>query len=153
MAPTTHSRNKSITVLLNGTIASLNNVLPMKHELSKPILQKDKIELSYAVLIGVTGDLKGKLVLLGEPSIFGSIGKVMFGMALEGEMLSSFSGELGNMVAGGIATNIVDHGLNIDITAPTILQGNTSLSGYKQAINLRVRLESGEELGLYLLLD
>ena len=51
------------------------------------------------MLIGITGDVKGLLVLEGNEIVFGGIGEAMFGMPLEGEMLGSFSGELGNMIA------------------------------------------------------
>ena len=36
----------------------------------------------------------------------------MFGMSIEGEMIESFTGELGNMVAGNLCTVLEKNGLN-----------------------------------------
>ncbi|WP_047982708.1 chemotaxis protein CheX [Ornithinibacillus contaminans] len=146
-------KSKAITVLLNGTISSIQHVIPIKHEIRKPELSNESLKLQFGVLIGITGDVKGKLVLSADQSVFGAIGQAMFGMPLEGEMLTSFSGELGNMIAGGLSTNIVQSGLKTDITAPTIIEGNTNLSGYEKAIKLPVVFESVGELILYLLVD
>lgn len=77
----------------------------------------------------------------------------MFGMPLEGEMLLSFSGELGNMIAGAISTNIADSGTDINITAPTIMQGDTTLSGYKQALEITVQFNNVGKMNTYLLID
>ncbi|WP_306419012.1 chemotaxis protein CheX [Paucisalibacillus globulus] len=145
--------SKSITLLLNGTISSLKSVIPLEHEFSRPTRVMDKLSLPYGVLIGITGDVKGQLIFSGESAVFGSIGEVMFGMPLEGEMLTSFSGELGNMIAGGLATNIGGHGIQVDITPPTIMEGHTTLSGYKKAIHIDMHYPSDRQLGVYFLLN
>ncbi|WP_163972061.1 chemotaxis protein CheX [Oceanobacillus halotolerans] len=153
MSLTVKERNRYITEILNGTYSSLKAVVPINYELSKPKLVEQSIHIQFGVLIGITGDIKGKLVLDGQTSIFGSVGETMFGMPLEGEMLTSFSGELGNMIAGGLSTNVAESGINIDITSPTIVQGNTKLSGYKKALHVSVNLENVGEMGICLLLD
>ncbi|SET07908.1 chemotaxis protein CheX [Oceanobacillus limi] len=148
-----NEKSKSITTLLNGTIASIKNVVPIQHEVNGPQLLQNALKVQFGVLIGITGDLRGKLVLTGDTKVFGGIGEAMFGMPLEGEMLSSFSGELGNMIAGGLSTNIIESGIKTDITAPTIMEGSTSLSGYEKAIHLTAAFESVGELDIYLLVD
>ena len=153
MQTTATVKSDYVTTLLNGTIASLKNIIPINHTIGKPQLSQQSLKLQFGVLIGITGDVKGRLVLSGEPSLFGSIGEVMFGMPLQDEMLVSFSGELGNMLAGGLSTIIVENGITTDITAPTIMEGNTTLSGYVRSIELPVSFESIGELKLYLLLD
>ncbi len=146
-------RNKIIKELLNGTYTSLKTVVPIKHEISKPQLLGKALHTQFGVLIGITGDVGGKLVLSGEETVFGAIGETMFGMALEGEMLASFSGELGNMLAGSLSTTIEGEGINTDITSPTIIQGNTSLSGYMQALHVTVAFAGAGDMDIYLLLD
>ncbi|MUK89038.1 chemotaxis protein CheX [Ornithinibacillus sp. L9] len=153
MTTVASEKSKSITSLLNGTITSIKGVVPIQHEINKPQLLQQSLKISFGVLIGITGDIKGKIVLSGDTSVFGSIGQAMFGMPLEGEMLSSFSGELGNMIAGQLSTNIVENGIKTDITAPTIIEGNTTLSGYEKAIHIKALFESVGELGIYLLVD
>ncbi|WP_188455881.1 chemotaxis protein CheX [Virgibacillus oceani] len=153
MTITMDKRNKIVKDLLNGTYVSLKTVVPIKHEISKPQLLGKALHTNFGVLIGITGDVRGKLVLSGDTAVFGSIGEKMFGMPLEGEMLASFSGELGNMLAGSLSTNIVEEGINTDITSPTIIQGDTSLSGYRQALHVTVGFDAVGDMDIYLLLD
>lgn len=153
LTTTVEERNKSVKVLLNGTYSAIQAVVPIKHEMSKPQLLEKSLHIQFGVLIGITGDVRGKLVLSGDTSLFGSIGQLMFGMALEGEMLTSFSGELGNMLAGSLSTNIVEEGINTDITSPTIIEGNTTLSGYEKALHVTVEFVGIGEMKIFLLLD
>ncbi|MBO1002214.1 chemotaxis protein CheX [Pseudogracilibacillus auburnensis] len=146
-------RNKSITVLLNGTNSALKQVVPIQHQLSKPKLLNELLLVHFGVFIGITGDIKGKLVLVGEQSIFGSIGEIMFGAQINDDMLVSFSGELGNMIAGNLSTNIVNSGVSIDITSPTIIEGEAKISGHEIAIQLTTTFDRVGNLDIYLLLD
>ena len=118
--------------MLNGTYTSLKTIMPIHHEIQKPRLLKQSLHLHFGVLIGMTIDIKGKLILAGNSTLFGFIGESMYGMPLEGEMLLSFSGELGNMIAGGLSTHLVDCGIKTDITSPTIIQGNVILSDHQK---------------------
>ena len=142
--------SNSITYLLNGTITAFKNIVPINHEFLKPKLLGQSLYLQYGVLIG---PVRGKLILAGDSPAFGAIGASMFGMPLEGEMLASFSGELGNMIAGSLSTVIVENGINTDITSPTILSGEATLSGYEKAIQLTAILDDVGEMEIYLLLD
>lgn len=153
MAITMNDSNKTITDLLNGTFASLKSIVPINYQMSKPHLLGKHLELQFGVLIGVTGDIKGRLILAGDKAVFSSIGEAMFGMPLEGEMLSSFSGELGNMLAGRISTTIVENGIQTDITAPTIMQGTTTLSGHEKAIHMTAEFDNIGGMDIYLLLN
>ena len=150
---TMNEKNKAITDLLNGTYESLKSVIPINYQISKPQLLGKNLEFQFGVLIGVTGDVKGSLILTGDSVVFSSIGEAMFGMPLEGEMLSSFSGELGNMLAGRISTIILENGIQTDITAPTILQGNTTLSGYEKAIHMTANFDHIGAMDIYLLIN
>lgn len=153
MTTQTIERSKAVTELLNGTLISLDSIVPIDYQTKSPQLLDKDFSLTFGVLIGITGDIKGKLVFTGNTATFGSIGEVMFGTPLEGEMLHSFSGELGNMIAGGLATNISKKGINTNITSPTIINGDTRLSGYKQALNLPIIFENKNSMNIYLLLD
>lgn len=149
----TNERNRYIKELLNGTLASIKTVVPIEHQISKPELLGQELSLQFGVLIGIRGDIKGNLVLAGETTTFASVGQTMFGMPLEGEMLTSFSGELGNMIAGSLSTNIVQSGIKTDITSPTMLQGDVQLSGYENAIKLTASFNQAGNMDIYFLLD
>lgn len=147
------SKNKLITDLLNGTYSSLKTIMPVHHEMKKPRLLKQTLHLQFGVLIGMTIDVKGKLILAGDSTLFSSIGESMYGIPLEGDMLLSFSGELGNMIAGGLSTHLVTCGIKTDITSPTIIQGNVIISNNQKALQMTAVFENREELDIYLLLD
>lgn len=148
------NRNSIVTNLLNATLASIKAVIPVEPQINKPQLLEEQCHLNFGVLVGITGDMNGKLVFTGETETFSSISQVLYQMPLEGEMLLSFSGELGNMIAGGMATQLTAGDANsVMITSPTILQGNTKLSGYKQALKLGVLFKDIGQLDTYLLID
>jgi len=141
-----------VTELLNGTITALKNVVPIKPKIAPPEIQDTDLELSYGVLIGFTGDLKGNLVIRGDLQTFGAIGQEMFGMPLQDEMLRSFTGEFGNMLAGSLATLVSLKGWETDITAPTIVQGQSTLSGYEKSIKLPIVYDQLGNLDIFLMM-
>jgi chemotaxis protein CheX len=111
------------------------------------------IELEIGIIIGITGSLRGKLVLSGLDTAFQGIGEMMYGMKLDGPMLESFAGELGNMIGGNFSIELSKFNVPIDITAPTILHGNTRISGYRSAMQIRTILMNDSNFEVYLLLD
>lgn len=132
---------KSVTDILNGTIESVKAVLPFDVTVDKPSLFTQPFtQHSIGVLIGMTGDVRGRVIIDGEEEIFGKIGEGMFGMVLEGEMLESFAGELGNMIAGNLSTSIAARGFEMDITPPTVLVGQTKVYGFSRAFRLPIHI-------------
>lgn len=148
-----NEKTQSITTLLNGTNRALKSVVQIEHEVSKPKLLRKTLRVHYGVFIGITGDIKGKLLLLGDKDVFSSIGSVMFGAELDEEMLNSFSGELGNMIAGNISIAIENEGVLIDITEPSVIEGDATISGYEMAIHLVSTFEDVGDMNIYLLID
>lgn len=132
---------KSITDILNGTIEAVKAVLPFEVSVDKPSLFTQPFtQHSIGVLIGMTGDVRGRVIIDGEAEIFGKIGEGMFGMFLEGEMLESFAGELGNMIAGNLSTTISQRGFEMDITPPTVFVGQTKIYGFNRAFRLPIHV-------------
>lgn len=134
---------KSITDILNGTIEAVKAVLPFEVSVDKPSLFTQPFtQHSIGVLIGMTGDVRGRVIIDGEAEIFGKIGEGMFGMFLEGEMLESFAGELGNMIAGNLSTTISQRGFEMDITPPTVFVGQTKIYGFNRAFRLPIHVSN-----------
>lgn len=145
---------EKITTILNGTIESIRSVIPLTMAIDKPSLFNQPFtQMSISVLIGMTGDLRGRLMIEGHETMFGNIGETMFGMPLEGEMLKSFTGELGNMIAGNLATIVSQKGITIDITPPTVLVGQTKIYGFDKAFRVPIHFENKGELQLILTID
>ncbi|MRH42110.1 chemotaxis protein CheX [Aquibacillus halophilus] len=153
MSAQLENKNHVVKELYNGTIQSLKTIIPIQHVIGKPSVINNSVSIEFGVLIGFTGNLKGELIIKGDTTLFSSVGKEMYGMPLEGEMLSSFSGELGNMIAGSIATNIAEKGIETDITYPTVLSGNTKLSGFKKALLVTVTYADIGDMEVYFLFN
>lgn len=145
--------SQTITELLNGTITTIQSIVPIENNIIKPRLVSDEFELNYGVLIGITGDVKAKLIFTGSTSMFSVIGEKMYGMPLEGEMLFSFSGELGNMIAGGLSTSIAGNGASVNITTPTVMNEITTVKGYKRIVELPIIFKDIGKMNTYLLIN
>ncbi|HLR52804.1 MAG TPA: chemotaxis protein CheX [Candidatus Avamphibacillus sp.] len=146
--------SRSITCLLNSTLSSLQTVILIPHTIKKPTLLKEKhFECKFGVSIRIVGDIKGKLVMTGEPANLGFIGEEIFGTPIQPEMLPSFTGELANILAGRLSEYIKEDGVVINISSPTIMEEGTMLSGYKQGLNVPVLFPDNLEFEIYLLLD
>ncbi|WP_419961967.1 chemotaxis protein CheX [Psychrobacillus sp. BM2] len=148
------SASKHIQTILNGTIQSLKSVIPITMDIKSPSLMIQPFEQKeMGVLIGIIGDIKGRIIIDSTAECFSAIGATMFGMPLEGEMLESFTGELGNMVAGNICTSVAANGVEIDITPPTVIVGTTRLYGFQHAFKLPVTIENIGEITIILTID
>ena len=148
------STSKHIQTILNGTISSLKTIIPMNIEVKSPSISSEPyIQEQMGVLIGIVGDIKGRIIIDGTPAAFGGVGAAMFGMPLEGEMLESFTGELGNMIAGNLCTIVGQDGLNLDITPPTVMVGNTKLYGFQKLFRLPAVIENIGDITILLTID
>jgi chemotaxis protein CheX len=115
--------------------------------MAKPkLMSKNEVNANLGVLIGMTGDYKGQIILKGSAETFSQIAFAMFGMAAEGEFLMSFTGELGNMLAGNMMTFASEEGIAMDITTPTIWEGNTTLHNVKSPVELPIVFEGAGEI-------
>lgn len=113
------STSIQIQAVLNGTINALKSVIPYDIQVSPPTITSDPYEQNeIGVLIGMVGDLKGRIIIDSTPDTFSAIGAGMYGMTLEGAMLESFTGEFGNMIAGNLCTFAAEKELDLDITPP-----------------------------------
>jgi chemotaxis protein CheX len=111
------------------------------------------IDIEMGVIIGLTGSFSGKLVLTGLESTFQGISEMMYGMILEGAMLESFAGEIGNMIGGHFSIGLSKYNVPIDITAPMILQGNARISGYRAGSRVQALFINNSQLEIYFLQD
>ncbi len=143
-----------ITEVLNGTIESVQSIIPFDVSIDSPsLIEAPLIQADLGVLIGMTGDMTGRLVIEGTHQSIGSIGEKMFGMPVEGEMLESFTGELANMIAGNLATVVSQKEVSIDITPPTVIVGSTKLYGFEKAFRVPVELSDQDSLQLILMVE
>jgi chemotaxis protein CheX len=129
----TTAASSVITEILNGTIQSVSTVIPIPMTRERPSMVKGPIlQSEIGVLLGIAGSVPGQLLVHGTRQVFSGIASAMFGMALNDDMLESFIGELGNMLGGNMCTNVSSAGILIEITPPTVLVGETKLTGFSQ---------------------
>ncbi len=146
--------SQHIQTILNGSINSLKSILPMELNIQSPsVLTEPFIQKEMGVLIGLIGDIKGRIIIDSTASSFSAIGAKMFGMPIEGEMLESFAGELGNMFAGNLCTHVGQQALNVDITPPTVMVGNTKLFGFEKAFKLPTIIDEVGTLTILFTID
>jgi chemotaxis protein CheX len=150
---TNMSISSHVTSTLNATIESIKMVIPLNITVSKPEIIDAPLHSEMGVLIGITGEIRGRILFQGPVQTFSSIGATMFGMALEGDMLESFAGELGNMIAGSISTVIYQGGTTIDITPPTVIVGNSRVSGFNQGVRIPADIECAGEFNIVLMIE
>ena len=99
-----------------------------KPELGKVYIRNDSSFLSneVAVIVGLTGRIRGQVVLsFSKKSALSVASAMMGGMAvneLDGISKSAIS-ELANMIMGNTATILASRGIGIEITPPSLLMG------------------------------
>lgn len=148
------STSKHIQTILNGTVHSLKSILPVDIQVQAPSMSSEPFEQQeMGVLIGLVGDYKGRVIIDGVPDTFSGIAEKMFGMSIEGEMLESFSGEFGNMIAGNLCTYLGEHEITMDITPPTVMVGRTKLYGFQKAFKLPAAVDGIGNITILLTLD
>lgn len=142
----------SMTCLLNSTFSSLQTVIAMPHTIRKPAIIDCLIDLDYGVSIGIDGDLHGKFVISGRQPTFRLIAENVFQVPIHENMICSSTGELANVLAGGLSTHLAKDGLHIKTTFPTMMKTATQLIGYDQALKVTVLFQETKELDVHLLL-
>ncbi len=138
-----------ITTVLNATLSSLEELLTITigkvRLISAPVVQHD-----FGVLVGITGDLKGRLFVFGQHDVFREAGLSMYGIDLPEDLVESFVGEFGNSVAGRMATLLSSQHIAIDITPPTTMKGTVHVGGFHHALQVPFETERGSKGSLTL---
>lgn len=110
----------SLEYLLKSAISSFQTMVPVSITIESTYSpSSDSIFAIQHVHIGLTGDVSGSLIIKGEERTFSNLARSMFGMEVEGAMLQSFTCELGNMIAGNLATEATNAQVSLDITTPS----------------------------------
>lgn len=146
---------KHINPFLQSSISVVESVTKVKLTVGKPELTDFHLKkLTYAIQVGIVGEMKGQVILAIEDDIAKEIAsKMMFGMPVTelDEMSSSALNELGNMIMGNTATIFSTLGILIDITPPLAVYGSdlilkTDIDGLK----IPLLNEGREYIGLYI---
>ncbi|MDG5786777.1 chemotaxis protein CheX [Evansella sp. AB-P1] len=138
---------------INGMIKSVMDIIPTETKVDSPsLIKKEFYKREMGVLIGLTGNLSGQVLIEGDKDAFNFIAQSMYGMALEGEMLESFIGELGNMISGNMITNISKKEISLDISPPTVIVGVSKFTAFENGIQLGVNLSENDKITIVLMI-
>ena len=100
--------------------------------IGKPYFKTNEFgEESAIIMIGLTGQLKGQVLLaFTMQSALDAASKMMMGMPVTAldDMAKSAISELGNMIMGNAAIVFSSNGVGIDITPPTLSHGEVSFT-------------------------
>lgn len=117
----------------------------------KPSLKETKFTgESLIIIIGVTGEMRGQIIIELTNEIACDIaGKMMMMGPLPAldEMGQSAICELGNMIMGNTATLFSGKGIGIDITPPTVCKGDVSFaSNFAKNLCIPLSYEGGKAI-------
>lgn len=108
--------------------------------------KKDLVDTGVVIILGIVGDVKGNVVYtLSVDSAKRIASTMMMGMPIEqfDDMAKSALQELTNMLTANAATFFSNIGITIDISTPTLLQGE----------NISIKMNSEPVLCVQLLAD
>jgi chemotaxis protein CheX len=135
---------------VNPFLESFTTVMPQlgysniqKGELS--VKGEELVNSGVIIIIGIVGKMRGNVVYsLGAKSAK-SIASTMMGMPIDelDEISKSALSELANMLTASAATSFYNLGLPIDISTPTLLQGE----------NISIKMSSNQVLCVQLMAD
>lgn len=120
-------RIEYINPFVGASIDILEEVLASKVDRGNIFLRpSNEASMGYAVLIGMTGQVTGRILLEMTEETAVKISNVMLGESYETmvEMAQSAISEIGNMIAGRAITKLHNLGFVFEITPPTLVKGD-----------------------------
>lgn len=116
--------------LIAGTQV-LKNMCFVDAQIGKPYLKDATFTSdSLVIIIGVTGEMRGQVMIAFENAVACDIASKMCMMPITqlDELSTSAICELGNMIMGNTATVFSTKGIGIDITPPTVCMGDVAFT-------------------------
>lgn len=121
-----------INVFLMAASKILQDMCGYNPKIGKPSVKSCEFkDDTVVIMIGVTGEMKGQVMLSFEDAVACDIAGKMMMMPVEqlDEISTSAICELGNMIMGNASTVFSVEGIGIDITPPTMCKGNVAFQG------------------------
>lgn len=122
-----------------------SQMLGIDAAIGKPFIKQDRYtEDHLLIMLGVVGQVEGQVILsFDNATALGVASKMcMMEMTEMNEIAQSALCELGNMILGNAATVLSTSNILVDITAPSVVQGNVSIK-VLQAENVCIPLDLG----------
>lgn len=120
-----------INPFLMASVKILKDVCQVDATVGRPCVKSTQFtDDSLVIMIGVTGEMKGQVLINFTNPVACDIASKMTFMPITvlDELGVSAVSELGNMILGHAATLFFAKGIEIDITPPTTCHGNVSFN-------------------------
>ncbi|WP_379131150.1 chemotaxis protein CheX [Paenibacillus sp. sgz500958] len=132
-------------IQINAVVSGLEKVLTQYLGLSfrsgEPLLQQSSVHTdSVAVMVGMTGDVRGEIILSMDYEVLKGIVSVMCGFTVDSidDMGWSAFGEFGNWVGAACCSAFNDLQMNTNITPPVLHEGKSNLRTSSSFISIPV---------------
>ncbi|MGF7045888.1 chemotaxis protein CheX [Paenibacillus sp. DS2015] len=144
--------HEEVRDLLAITIESVHQIITIPSRIQSPkSFANTVLQSEMGVLVGIAGDVSGRILMEGERQTFIKLGESLYGMSLSGEMFHSCIAEIMNMIAGRTSTIISEMGRYIDITPPIIMVGRVRMYGFEQGLSVTLDFKNVGQIHLSLL--
>lgn len=145
----------NINPFLQSSLSIFESVATLKLTVGRPSISSLTFhDSTYTIQVGVTGEMKGQVIMAMSDIIAKDIAsRMMFGMPVNtlDEMACSALNELDNMIMGNTATIFSTLGKIIDITPPiSTLGSNIVMNSDIEAIKVPLLLDGKEYVSLYI---
>lgn len=146
---------RHINPFLQSAVTIFESAAQMKLTIGKPSVSNlDFPDSIFALQVGLTGDLKGQVLLeMNIENAKAIASKMMFGMPVTelDEISSSALSELSNMIMGNTATLFSTQDIHIDITPPMSMIGTQMhIQADVQALRIPLIYENQDYVNLYI---
>ena len=128
-------------------------VLKLEMTIGKLVLKDSHmLEDIFVIVIGVSGDFHGRVMLCLKRETACKIASIMMGKPVIklNEMSKSAVGELANMILGRSGIIFANRGINVSISPPTIIQGDklTISPISKNIVSIPLHLSNNEVISM-----
>ncbi len=121
-----------VNIFLMAATKVISEACNISPHVGKPYIREGHFtEDSIVIMIGVTGEIQGQVMLVFKKAAALTIASKMMFMEVTqlDEISTSAICELGNMIMGNASTVFSTKNIGIDITPPSMCEGNFSVSG------------------------
>lgn len=120
-----------INPFLMSASSIMKDMCQLDVKVGKPYIKTTEFaEESVIIMIGITGEIRGQVIIAFSLPVACDIASKMIMMQVTemNELSMSAISELGNMILGNAATIFSTKGIGIDITPPTLCRGSLSIT-------------------------
>lgn len=116
-----------ITPFLEATEEIIQELLSTEAQRGEMELKASENIPDVGVLIGITGQAIGRMLIIFDKPLADKFVEVMNGevYSIESDMAQATIGEIGNMIMGRSITKLYDLGFHFEITPPSIIVGKS----------------------------